>query len=255
MEAFFAVMPPFTFALACAVGLLAGLVKGIVGFAMPMVLISGLSFFLSPELALAGLILPTLVTNLLQSLRQGLAAAWNSVQAFWVFLLVGAIVLVTSAQLVRILSIQTLMLMIGLPVTAFALLQLVGWTWTLQRRTVRTEAAVGTVAGFLGGISGIWGPPTVLYLTALGTEKTEQMRVQGVIYGLGAVALVLAHTASGVLNSATLPFSVALVPPALLGMWIGGHILDRIDQAQFRKATLLVLLCCGLNLIRRAIFA
>ena len=55
-----------------AVAFLAGLVKGLVGFAMPMVLISGLGSVVAPDLALAWLIMPTLVTNAWQALRQGL---------------------------------------------------------------------------------------------------------------------------------------------------------------------------------------
>ena len=109
-------------------------------------------------------------------------------------------------------------------------------------------------AGFIGGLSGVWGPPVVAYLTALGTEKREQMRIQGVIYGLGAVALTAAHVGSGVLDARTAVFSATLIPSAVVGMWIGGRIQDRIDQTLFRKATLAVLLIAGLNLLRRAFF-
>ena len=45
---------------AIGVGCCAGFIKGVVGFAMPMVFIAGLSLIVPPELALAGLILPTL---------------------------------------------------------------------------------------------------------------------------------------------------------------------------------------------------
>jgi uncharacterized membrane protein YfcA len=78
------------------------------------------------------------------------------------------------------------------------------------------------------------------------------MRIQGVIYGLGAIALTVAHLWSGVLSAQTVPFSLAMVLPAVLGMWIGGRIFDRIDQKMFHRATLVVLLIAGLNLIRRA---
>ena len=61
----------FHFILAIAVTLFAGFVKGAVGFAMPMIMISAFSSFLPPETALAGLILPTVVTNLSQAFRQG----------------------------------------------------------------------------------------------------------------------------------------------------------------------------------------
>ena len=91
------------------------------------------------------------------------------------------------------------------------------------------------------------------YLTALETPKAEQMRVQGVIYGLGSVALFGAHVNSGVIRGETLPLAVALILPAMAGMWIGGRFQDRIDQATFRRATLLVLFVAGLNLVRRGL--
>ncbi|MDW4500525.1 sulfite exporter TauE/SafE family protein [Sulfitobacter sp. D35] len=255
MEDIFSQMTPLAFVAACGIGLLAGVVKGVVGFAMPMVLISGLTVFLPPETALAGLILPTVVTNVMQALRQGVGAAWQSVRKFRVFLLCGFVTLVLSAQLVRVLPINVLLLAIGLPIIGFALLQLSGWAFRMARQSLPVEAVVGGFAGFIGGLSGVWGPPTVAYLTALGTEKHEQVRAQGVIYGLGAVALVGAHVSSGVLRAETLPLSLALVPSAVVGMWIGTRILDRIDQKMFGRATLVVLLVAGLNLVRRGVLA
>ncbi|MBO9472964.1 sulfite exporter TauE/SafE family protein [Shimia sp. R10_1] len=247
-------LQPVAWLLCAAIAVLAGIIKGMVGFAMPMVLISGLSSFLAPELALAGLILPTLVTNGMQALRQGRAAAWHSVKRFRRFLIAGGAVMVISAQFVRILPADVFLLVIGVPVFVFSLLQLLGRSITISKPTARGEVIVGGVAGAIGGISGVWGPPTVAYLTALGTEKSEQMRIQGVIYGLGSVVLLLAHVGSGVLTAKTAPLSVLLVLPAILGMWFGGRISDRIDQRRFRQATLFVLLIASLNLLRRAFF-
>ena len=254
MDALFDLISPTYFLIACSIAVLSGVVKGVVGFAMPMVMISGLTTFIAPELALAGLILPTVVTNVMQALRQGPVAAWHSARRFWVFLVSGGVTLVLAAQLVPILKGQDMLLIIGLPVVIFALLQLSGKRFTLNAQNPRIEAAIGSFAGAVGGLSGVWGPPTVAYLTALGTQKHEQMRVQGVIYGLGAIALFGAHITSGVLRAETLPLSIALVPSAVLGMWVGTKILDRIDQRLFGRATLFVLLIAGANLVRRGLF-
>lgn len=250
----FPTLTPGLLALAFAITFLAGWVKGMVGFAMPMIMISLMSSVMDPELALAGLILPTLVTNGMQALRQGTGAAWASMRQFKVFLLVGLVALLISAQLVRVLPQSTLLLLIGVPVAGFATLQLVGWTLRLPRRgRGLIEAALGAIGGFMGGFSGVWGPPTVLYLAALDVPKAESMRIQGVIYGAGAVILAGAHLVSGVLRPETLPFSAAMILPALLGMVLGTRVHDRIDQQAFRKATLAVLLLTSLNLIRRAL--
>lgn len=254
MDVFFANFDATTLFLCCVIAVLAGTIKGLVGFAMPMVLISGLGSFLEPELALAGLILPTLVTNGVQALQHGVGAAWQSIKRFHLFLISGGVALLISAQFVRVLPGQVMLLIIGVPVALFAIFQLMGRGFGGFRPTPRAEIGIGTFAGVLGGMSGVWGPPTVAYLTALRTEKAEQMRVQGVIYGLGAVLLVVAHIGSGVLRADTVPLSLMLVVPALAGMWVGTRLQSRIDQQGFRRATLLVLLIASLNLIRRAVF-
>lgn len=253
MEFVLSEIPIATLWIACAIAFVAGLVKGMVGFAMPMILISGLSSVMAPELALAGVILPTLITNGMQALRQGMPAAAASVRKFRVFLLAGLVTLLISSQFVTVLPRDVMLLMIGAPVAVFVLIQLAGVRWHLRQASMRVEMMLGGLAGAVGGVSGVWGPPTVLYLTALNTEKTEHLRVQGVIYGLGAVALFGAHIASGVLNAATFVFSLCLVPAAVLGMWGGGLVHDRINQATFRKATLVVLFLAALNLVRRAV--
>lgn len=247
------ILGPQDIALALAVATFAGVVKGLVGFAMPMILISGLSLILAPEVALAGLILPTLVANAMQALAQGWREAAKSVHRFRLFLIVGGVVLVGSAQLVGVVPQHVLLLGIGVPVTLFAVMQLVGVQFRLAQRSPRIEAGVAAFAGFIGGFSGVWGPPTVAYLTALNTPKADSMRVQGVIYGLGAVILAGAHLGSGVLNAQTAPFSASLILPAMLGMWIGGRLQRRVDQALFRRLTLIVLVVAGLNLIRRGV--
>ena len=238
---------------AIAIALLAGMIKGVVGFAMPTIMISGLASFMSPELALAGLILPTLVTNGMQALRQGFGAAWASIKRFRVFLIVGLLMLLSSAQLVRILPVNWLFLGIGIPIAVFTASQIAGWRPSAIVRSARVEAVVGALAGFVGGLSGVWGPPTVAYLTAIETPKKEHLRIQGVIYGLGATALFAAHLQSGVIRAETLPLSVGLVIPAVIGIWLGFQIQDRINQELFRKTTLWVLFLAGLNLIRRGL--
>lgn len=254
MELVTHLMTPSAFVLALSVAFIAGVVKGMVGFAMPMILISGLSSVISPELALAGLILPTVITNGMQAMRQGPRAAWESLLKFRGYLGTLLIVLIISAQLVRTIPAELMLLIIGVPIVIFAATQLAGMPLRIASPPTRTtEIGIGAFAGFIGGLSGVWGPPTVAYLTALDTPKRDHIRVQGVIYGLGAIVLLFAHIGSGVVRAETLPFSIAIVPPAIVGMWLGLKVNDRIDQNAFRKATLFVLMIAGLNLIRRGL--
>lgn len=246
-------LSPQQWALAVMVAVCAGLIKGMIGFALPTIFIMGLSFIVPPSLAVAAMIIPTIATNLYQAFRTGIRAAVVSTSQFKFFLGIGFIFLMLSAQMSAILPNQIFLAALGGVVTFFSLLQLVGWQLPIHAASLRAEITMGAVTGFLGGMSGVWGPPTVAYLTALNTPKHEQMRVQGVVYGLGAVALAFAHVVSGLFTVKTAALSVILLFPSMIGMAIGTAIQDRIDQHVFRRITLIVLLVAGANLIRRAV--
>ncbi len=247
-------LEPTIFLMAVAVTLFAAVVKGAVGFAMPMIMISGLASFLPAEQALAALIIPTLVTNLAQALRQGWRAALSTSWEYRRLLLTICVVIAISAQAVPYVPQALLLLTLGVPIVAFALSQLAGWQLRFDTHNRgRAEILTGIVGGFFGGISGVWGPPTIALLLSLGVDKRENVRVQGVVYMIGAVILALAHIGSGVLNAATLPLSVALTLPAMAGLAFGFAIQDRLDAARFRRWTLVVLAITGLNLVRRAL--
>lgn len=240
---------------ALAIGYVAGMVKGAIGFAMPLIIISTVSLFMDPKLVVAGLILPILVSNMSQMLRQGIGAAIAAAREFWLFGVVLMVTIFVTAQFMRTIPEQHIFLFLGLSVAIISAIQLSGWKPLIPQR-FRAAASVvfGVFSGAMGGFAGTWGPPTVIYLLALNTPKAKQVTVQGVLFGLGGIPLFAGHVKSGILNAATLPFSVMMIVPVFLGMLTGFRIQDRIDQATFRKATLIVLMLAGINLIRRGLF-
>lgn len=240
--------------LACAVTLFAGFVKGAVGFAMPLIMVSAFSAFLPADLALAGLMLPTLVTNLSQAFRQGLAPAVETARTYRRFLIGTVVFIAVSAQLFDLIPRMAYLLLLGIPVTAFAAAQLAGLPLALPlHHRVRAEWVLGVIGGLYGGISGIWGPPLLVFLLSAGVQKTEMVRAQGVVFLIGAVALLAAHLGTGLANPASLAFSALLVIPAQIGMWAGFRLQDRLDQARFRRWTQALLVLTGLNLVRQAL--
>ncbi len=239
-----------------AVALFAGFVKGAVGFGMPMIMISLVGSFMDPELALAALIMPTVSSNLWQAFRGGWRAAWSSVVKYRLMLATLLVVIAASAQMVGKIPASWFFLLLGVPIVFFTGLQLSGFQFRLRKeRQGIGQVIVGIIGGITGGVSGVWGPPVVAFLTASDTAKTEQVRIQGVIYGAGSVVLLASHLKSGVLNLQTLPLSLGLVIPATLGMALGFILHDRLEQDRFRRATLFVLVIAGLNLIRRGVMA
>lgn len=249
-----ALMPLWAFVAACGVTLVAGFVKGAVGFAMPLIMISGLSLFIDPLVVVAGIILPAALSNLLQAIRFGWPEMKATALEYWRYILIVCISIVIVAQFVTLIPTQTFYLILGVPVVVLSTIQLLGVRFHIpEARRRLAEWSVGLVAGAIGGLTGTWGPPTVLYLIALETPKAKQLLVQGVVYGMGSVSLLAGHVQSGVLNLTTLPFSAALVVPAFLGMQLGFRLSDRLNPEVFRKVTLVVLIVAGANLVRRGL--
>jgi len=243
-----------TFALAIVVTIVAGIVKGAVGFAMPLIMISGLSILMDPKLAIAAIIAPTLLSNGLQTFRYGLTDALAALREFWRYLLMICIAISVAAQTVVLIPTNALYLVLGFPVIMLSFIQLVGLNVHIaSRQRVWTDWIVGLVTGTLGGLSASWGPPTVLYLLAIKVPKNRQITIQGVIYGVGSIVFLMAHFKSGILNAESAPLSAFLVVPAFVGLWFGYKLQDRMNFVVFRRVTLVVLLLAGFNLIRRGI--
>lgn len=254
MDFFFGGLPLWAFATAVGITFAAAFIKGALGFAMPLIMISSFGSFMPPEVALAGLILPTVATNTSQAFRQGWRAAWESVKDYRLMIGTMVVFIVISAQFVVILPQEAMLLILGVPVTIYAILQLSGRTLRVSVASrARAEVTTGVVAGLYGGVSGVWGPPVLVMLLSLDEDKQTMVRVQGVVFLMGAAVLTMAHLQSGVLNAQTVPFSAILVVPAMLGMLLGYVLQDRLDQARFKWWTLVILVVIGVNLIRRGI--
>lgn len=247
---------PLFLALAVAAMLLAGFVKGAVGFALPMVAAAGIGTLTSAQETVALMVMPTLASNLWLALRQGIGPALASARRFWKLNLLLVLTIGLAAQLVPRLSSAALFLVLGLVVSGAAAIQLAGWKPRPvrdPRETTRREVLTGVVSGIMGGLTGVWSPPVVFYLLSLELEKRLQVRSMGFTFMLGAVVLVPARAVSGIFDGPTALLSTALCLPMALGMWLGLMVQDRLPQETFRRLTLVVLCLAGLNLLRRAL--
>ena len=179
------------------IGFMAGIIKGIVGFALPMILITGLSIFIPIEQALASLILPTIITNFIQSFTVSKSSFFSTIVNYKTFLFFFSIFLILGSQFYLIFSSELIMGLIGIILFTYTFLQILGIQFKFKNNSLLT-IITGSINGVLGGIAGIWGPLTVSYLMSLKIEKNEQIKVQGIIYSLGSVFLLLGHLYSGI---------------------------------------------------------
>lgn len=238
---------------AFAVMLFAGFAKGVVGFALPMIAVSGVGSIMSAEMAIVSILLPGLITNIWQAFRTGLAPALESLRAYWRMFVVMLPVLAGIALMFTRMSDGFLFVVMGTIVLIFAAVEIIGLKPAAFMQSRSFHFGVGAMAGITGGLGGLWGPPIMIYLLIQGVPKQVFVRTMGLVFFLGAIVLNGAHIASGVLNTSSAPFSAFMILPALLGMWLGMKVQDRLDQVRFKRAILFVLVLAGLNLLRRGL--
>ena len=248
-------LPLWGWVAAFAVTITAGIVKGVTGFAMPLVMVSGLALFLDPRLAVAGIIFPIVVSNTIQALSGGLNGVRDAVAEHWRYLLVVCVMIFLTAQVFAVLPQRAFYFVLGIPVTLLSVIQLIGWRPKMPAGRRRAfEWTIGGFAGMMGGFAGTWGPPTVLYLLALEVPRATSIIVQGVVYGLGSYTLMAGHVVSGILTWETVPFTAILILPAVVGLRLGMRFGQDLDPEKFRRIMLIVLVIAGLNMLRRGFF-
>jgi len=234
-----------------AVFLLAGTIKGTVGIGLPAIAISFLIIIFDPRTALALVTLPLVATNLWQSIQS--RYFFPGLKRFWPLIISLPIGTWVGAHIMASMDTQLLIGLIGAIVVLFVATSYLHPHVHLSRRSERWASPVaGLVAGIMGGLSALPGPPTVMYLVALNLSKEEFIGSVGLIWFCGSVPLVVSYTAYGILGPREALWSLVAILPSLTGILLGQWIRNRINQDAFRNVVLGFLALLGLNLLRRA---
>jgi uncharacterized protein len=214
---------------------LAGIVKGIAGFGLPTVTLGLMALTRPLPEAMALMLMPALLTNIWQALAG--PALRPVLRRLWPFLLASAVGAVACAGILARSDAVLLSGLLGLLLIGSAALALLGRPWPAPGadRERWLSPLVGVLSGILTGLTGSYLMPAAPYLVALRLSPAEFVQA----FGLGVVAAVLAM-AAGMAGSGLLPpdlglASLAGVPPAFLGMWLGQRIRQAMPDAQFRQ--------------------
>ena len=233
--------------------LFAGGVKGVAGVGLPMTALGVLTFFTDPRTAFACALVPIFLSNVVQLARAGnVVDAFERYRVFLICMCVGILVVLSLSVGA---SEKFLLAVLGTVILMFVALNLSSFVYSVPDRHDRTAQIVaGSAAGILGGLTSIWLPAIVVFLTARGASKDEFIRASGLLLFVGSVPLFAGYVWAGFLTGQIALLSVALVIPATIGMLIGEKLRARLSEEAFKKAVLYVFLIIGLNMLRRSLW-
>ena len=228
-----------------------GLVKGTLGFGMPMVALPIIAFIIPPTTAMILLCAPIFLTNFLQiKFKEGISS-YRFLPMF-LSLVVGLII---GARLILEININTITQIIAVSIIFAALVNCFG----IKINDIKQshEKVITTIIGFgsgiLGGLSTFYGPPMLAYLVAVDLPKEKFVRTVSTMYFIGSFPLYGSLIYYGFATKEDLIFSLILIIPAFISQQIGTKIRDKINHKQFRVCVLLTLIILGISLFVKTI--
>ena len=234
----------------CAVFILAGFIKGVIGLGLPTISMGLLAVVMPPVQAAAILVLPSFVTNVWQAVVGGRLVM--IVTRTWPML--GMILVGTWAGvwLLARLDAALLATVLGATLVGYALM---GFARPTLPHPGRLELAlslpIGIVHGIVAGMTGSY-IPAVPFLQSLGLGKDVLVQAMGVVFTVSTMALALAMADQRLLSLELVVASAGAVLPALVGMWVGQLLRSRLSEERFRQALYAALMGLGAYILVRA---
>jgi uncharacterized membrane protein YfcA len=231
-----------------AVFVLAGLVKGVTGLGLPTVSLALLSLFLPLPEAMRLILVPSLLTNLLQAGRGGhllplLRRLWPMLAALCAGVALVAIALPGEAT-------SAAQAILGAVLCLYALLDLLRPPRQMAPRTAMLLGPLAGVAtGVLTALTGSFVLPSVPYMQALGLSRVMLVQAMGITFSVATLALAAALGRLPAGGGMALLVSLLAVAPAALGMAAGAWLARRMSAQVFRRWFFVCLGGLGLHLL------
>jgi uncharacterized protein len=229
---------------------LAGIVKGVTGMGLPTVAMGVLGAVMPPVTAASLLIVPSFVTNIWQLFTGPSFVAL--VSRLWLMMLGIVVGTVAGSWLLTSANTEWTTIGLGAALALYGGFSLLGRPLSVPSRMERRlSPVIGLTTGVITGGTGVFVIPAVPYLQALGLSKDDLIQALGLSFTISTIALAMGLARGGAFRVESIAASTLAIAPALLGMWFGQSVRQRISAAAFRRWFLICLVLLGLELAVR----
>mgnify|MGYP003583090243 CR=1 FL=1 len=246
--AFYQQIGPALTLLVISTFLLAGAVKGVIGLGLPTIAMGLLGLAMPPAQAAALLIVPSTLTNIWQLASGGHLR--GLVKRLWPMLLMIFLGTLAGSAWLGISSCAWAAHALGAALLLYALVGL--WLPPFSLRPGQ-EVWLGPLCGALTGLitpaTGVFLIPAVPYLGALDLDRDERVQALGLSFTVSTVALAIGLAGQDALGGEALGASLLVLAPALLGMFVGQWLRQRISAQVFKRCFFIGLVLLGAHLM------
>jgi uncharacterized membrane protein YfcA len=235
-----------------AIFLIAGTVKGVLGFGLPLITMSLLPFVIPVELAIVLSALVQPATNIGQLISTG--GARQAFYSTWTILLALIPSVALGAWFLSELEGNSHLFILGLTLIGFAVHSLSGFVFRIAKERQNIVGGItGFVAGIVGMLTSINGMFFIMYLVGIGAQRNEFRAAIALLFIVSGVLINSGFWFAGLLNQNNIILGILVLIPCFTGMWLGNIIGNRIPNEVFRKMILYALLVIGCVFIWRGL--
>ncbi|GGO75407.1 hypothetical protein GCM10011348_00130 [Marinobacterium nitratireducens] len=228
---------------------LAGFIKGLAGFGMPLVAVPATTLMAGVPVttAMAWSLVPIMATNLLQAIQGRMHLA--VLRRLWPLFAGLLLTLMLSTRLLAEISSQLLSGLVGMMLLFSVAAQLLRPKPVKVRWQPLYLGASGVISGALGGVTSFFSFPALQSMLSVGIGKDEFIFAASLLLMSGSLVIGSALGSHGLMVGRDLLVSAAVLLPALAGLWLGQRARSRVSVQSFRRIVLLVLLATGLGMM------
>ena len=221
--------------------ILCGVVKGSIGFGMPTVSISLLSFVIDIKIIIALILIPTLIVNIYQLSRGGNFIKIIKETKF--FLVFSTIFIYPGAYLLKILDSFYIIFFIAIILISNSALYLLKINIKLPYHNKSiTQIIVGSFNGIVIGMTSIYTMPLVFLLQSLNYNKNTTIQFLGIAFFLYPLGQIISFANFDLLSKEIIINSIIILIPIFFGLLIGQKICQKISEVLFQKFFYIMLL-------------
>jgi len=222
--------------------------KGVMGFGLPIIVMSLLPFFVPIETAIVISAFVQPFTNINQLVSAGgYARAFKVSWPIILFLIPGTLI---GSWFVTSLDSSVILLIVGGTIIGFAMIELLGFRLAI---TEELRKPIGFGFGFVAGVSGaltsLNGWAFILYLMGLGVDRQNFRSALALLFLISGSLISAGFWVVGWLTWELFLYGIAAVPPAFLGMRVGNKLGEKIPAENFRNYVLIALLIIGGSIV------
>lgn len=237
-----------------AIFLVAGMVKGVLGFGLPIITMSLLPFVIPVEQAIVLSAIVQPFTNIFQLVSTG--GYQRAIQVAWPVIATLVPGVAIGAWYLTSLDGRALLMIVGVTISAFALINLLGYRIAIRpERRVPAGLGFGLIAGIFGALTSLNGWAFILYLVGLDTPRDVFRGSIALLFLVSGTLISSSFWIVGLLDGKLALIGGAALATAFPGMWIGERIGRRIPADTFRKLLLVSLILIGTAMVIRAYLA